>query len=474
MIQANHIDSSATSRARLLLLDEDRIVLGSLGALLRRDGYEIATADNLADAAAELSGGAIDVLLVDTNLHGTKPADLLRDLRRRHPQLGIVVLTGYGTIEHAVAATRLGATEYLTKPINDDEIRRVVDKAVRQQALVAENSALKSQLDTRFGLSNIVGRDSRMQRVYDLVDAVADGRTTVLILGESGTGKSMLARAIHRRSGRRNKAFVEIACGSLPETLLESELFGHVKGGFTGAVADKPGRFLAADGGTIFLDEINSAPPSMQVKLLRVLQEKCFEPVGSDTTRSVDVRAILASNGDLAKMVAAGQFRQDLYYRINVVTIELPPLRARPGDIPLLAEHFARHFATELGRRVVGFDESAMQRLLDHTWPGNVRELENAIERAVVLCRRPKIEEADLPDTVRGVAPRIASMTDDFATDPMPLERAMELPERRIIEAALRRNNYNRQNTAAELAINRTTLYKKMRKHGLDIGEYNN
>jgi DNA-binding NtrC family response regulator len=473
MIQANHIEPAA-SRARLLLLDEDRIVLQSLAALLRREGYDVATADNLADGHAELAGGAVDVLLLDTGLHGTKPADLLRDLRRQHPQLGIIVIAGYGTIEHAVEATKLGATEYLTKPINDDEIRRVVNKAVRQQALVAENFALKSQLDTRFGLSNIVGRDHRMQRVYDLVDAVADGKTTVLIVGESGTGKSLLARAIHRRSGRRNKPFVEIACGALPDTLLESELFGHVKGGFTGAVADKPGRFLAADGGTIFLDEINSAPPPMQVKLLRVLQEKCFEPVGSDTTKSVDVRTILASNGDLSKMVAAGQFRQDLYYRINVVTIEVPPLRQRAGDIPLLAEHFARHFASELGRRVVGFDESAMQRLIDYPWPGNVRELENAVERAVVLCRRPKIEEGDLPDIVRGAAPRLTVPTDDFTAEPMPLEQAMQLPERRIIEAALRRNKFNRQGTADELAINRTTLYKKMRKHGLDVGEYNN
>ncbi|MBC7784887.1 MAG: sigma-54-dependent Fis family transcriptional regulator, partial [Burkholderiales bacterium] len=326
-------------------------------------------------------------------------------------------------------------------------------------------------------LDNIVGRDHRMQRVYDLVDAVADNRTTVLIVGESGTGKSMLARAIHRRSSRRNKPFVEISCGALPESLLETELFGHVKGSFTGAVADKPGRFLTADTGTIFLDEINSAPLSMQVKLLRVLQERCFEPVGATETKSVDVRTILASNVDLQTLVASGQFRQDLYYRINVVTIQLPPLRTRNGDVPMLAEHFMRQFSQEAGRKVIGFSDETMQQLIRYPWPGNVRELENVVERAVVLCRRPKIEIDDLPDALRGAdmlpAPTSNTRSELLNESPMPLEKALETPERLIIEAALKRNNWNRQATAAELDINRTTLYKKMRKHGLDVGSNN-
>ena len=258
----------------------------------------------------------------------------------------------------------------------------------------------------RYGLDNIVGHDYKMLKIFDLVEAVADSRTTVLMTGESGTGKSLIARAIHHRSPRAGKAFVEVSCGSIPETLLESELFGHVKGSFTGATYDKPGRFLAADGGTIFLDEINSASPAFQVKLLRVLQERKFEPVGSNETISVDTRVILASNQDLAKLVAEDQFRQDLYYRINVVNILLPSLRQRLGDIPLLSEAFLKKITQEMGRKVAGFTAEAMDLMRRYTWPGNVRELENAIERAVVLTKRPLITPDDLPqqllDAVQG------------------------------------------------------------------------
>src|SRR5882724_5914010 len=316
-------------KPRLLILDEDRIILQSLSQFLVREGYEAKTTDEAADALAQLEATQFELLIADINMPGVKPADFLRDIRRRFPQTVVVIITGYGSIEGAVEATKMGAFDYLTKPIVDDEIRVVIEKAIRQQSLMFENQTLKQQLDLRFGLENIVGHDYKMLKVFDLVDAVADSRTTILATGESGTGKSLLARAIHHRSPRRDKPFIEVSCGSLPETLLESELFGHVKGAFTGAISDKPGRFLAADGGTIFLDEINSASPAMQVKLLRVLQEKAFEPVGTTETRTVDTRVILATNVDLGQLVAEQKFRQDLFYRINVVNIKLPPLRHR-------------------------------------------------------------------------------------------------------------------------------------------------
>ncbi len=470
MLQAN-----TPHKPRLLILDEDRIILQSLAQFLRREGYEVRTSDNPDDARSQLEAGQTELLLADVNMPGVKPAEFLRDVRRRFPHIVTIVITGYGSIEGAVEATKMGAFDYLTKPIVDDEIRVVVEKAVRQQSLLFENQTLKQQLDLRFGLENIVGHDYKMLKIFDLVGAVADSRTTVLMTGESGTGKSLVARAIHHRSPRRDKPFIEVSCGALPETLLESELFGHVRGAFTGAIADKPGRFLAADGGTIFLDEINSASQAMQVKLLRVLQERAFEPVGSNETKTVDVRVLLASNVDLAQLVAEQKFRQDLYYRVNVVTIRMPSLHERLGDIPLLAGHFLRKFAQETGREAVGFSEGAMSSMQRYNWPGNVRELENAVERAVVLSRRPQIDVDDLPEPVQFYdAPRpAASRAGETYDMPMPLEQALETPERRIIEAALHRNQWNRQNTAAELDINRTTLYKKMRKYRLDLGESN-
>jgi len=476
-VEAFVIQLNTPVKPRVLVLDEDRIILQSLAQFLRREGYEVRTTDRPDESVALMEAGQVELLLADVNIPGVKAAEFLRDVRRRFAHVVVVVITSYGSIEGAVEATKIGAFDYLTKPIVDEEIRVVVEKAARQQSLLFENQSLKQQLDLRFGLENVVGHDHKMLKIFDLVEAVADGRTTVLMTGESGTGKSLLARAIHHRSPRRDKPFVEVSCGALPETLLESELFGHVKGAFTGAIADKPGRFMAADGGTIFLDEINSASPAFQVKLLRVLQERAFEPVGSTETRTVDARAILASNVDLAKLVAEKMFRQDLYYRINVVNIRLPALRERLGDIALLANSFLRRFNKETGRELLGFTEAAMAAMLRYDWPGNVRELENAVERAVVLCRRPQVDVEDLPEPVQvHVSHSMAARsipTDELYERPMPLQVALEGPERRIIEAALKRNAWNRQATAAELDINRTTLYKKMRKYQLDVGESN-
>jgi DNA-binding NtrC family response regulator len=468
MLQAN-----TPHKSRILILDEDRIILQSLSQFLSREGYDVRCYDRPEEAFEAMEAGKAEVLLADINMPGVKSAEFLRDVRRRAPQVVTVVITSYGSIENAVEATKMGAYDYLTKPIVDDEIRVVVQKAVRQQSLLHENQTLRQQLEMRFGFENIVGHDYKMLKIFDLSEAVADSRTTVLMTGESGTGKSLLARAIHHRSPRRDKPFVEVSCGALPETLLESELFGHTKGAFTGAIADKPGRFMAADGGTLFLDEINSASPAMQVKLLRALQERAFEPVGSSQTKHVDVRVILASNVDLAELVTAQKFRQDLYYRINVVTIRLPALRERISDIPLLAGNFLRQFCKESGREILGFSDEALSALQRYTWPGNVRELENAIERAVVLCRRPQIDIEDLPEILQTNAlAQLANSatTGELPDTPLPLEAALQGPERRIIEAALKRNAWNRQATAAELDINRTTLYKKMRKYQLDGG----
>ena len=343
------------AKTRVLILDEDRIILNSLSQFLSREGYEVRTTDRPDEAMAILEAGQTELLLADVNMPDIQSAEFLRELRRKYPHVVVVVITGYGSIEGAVEATKMGAFDYLTKPIVDDEIRVIVEKAMRQQSLLFENRTLREQLDSRFGAGNVVGHDGRMRKIFELVEAVSDSRTTVLMTGESGTGKSLIARSIHQRSPRKGKPFVEVSCGALPETLLESELFGHMKGSFTGAIADKAGRFLAADGGTIFLDEINSASPAMQVKLLRVLQERAFEPVGSNTTKTVDVRVILASNVDLAALVAAQQFRQDLYYRINVVTVKMPALRERRGDIPLLAGHFLRRLCKDMGREVLAF-----------------------------------------------------------------------------------------------------------------------
>ncbi|NLX13284.1 MAG: sigma-54-dependent Fis family transcriptional regulator [Phycisphaerales bacterium] len=454
------------SKERILVVDDDRIIVESLVEFLRLEGYEATGVTGFSQAIAALEHMPYQLVITDINMPDTDGFELLRVIRQRFPQIVVVIITGYGTIESAVEAIKMGAYDYLTKPIIDEEISLVIQRAMQQQSLIRENQALREQLDMRYGLDNIIGHDYKMLRIYDMIDTVAESRTTVLIQGDSGTGKSLIARAIHHRSDRRERPFVEVSCGALPESLLESELFGHVKGSFTGAVGDKAGKFKAADTGTIFLDEISSATPALQVKLLRVLQERQFEPVGSNKTEHVDVRVILASNEDLVRVMEAGRFRQDLFYRINVVTLNLPGLRERIGDIPLLADHFLQRYRQELRKEVLGFTEECLEYMRRYPWPGNVRELENVVERAVVLTRNRQIDVYDLPENV--VEKARANPAGEHIYRPMSLKEALEDPEKKIIEQALQANNWNRQITAQILEINRTTLYKKMKRYGLD------
>ena len=470
-----------TDHPRILIIDDDPIVADSLAQFFNNEGckaaavYSPSAALHELDQAKESTAGAYQVAICDINLPEMGGLELLREIIKSHRQTSVIMLTGYGTVETAVQALRLGAVDFLTKPVIDDELRLGLERALRHHELTRENTTMRTRLETTFGLGNMVGGDHRMLKISETVHAVANSRTTVLMTGESGVGKSMIASAIHQASNRQAQPYVELACGSIPETLLESELFGHVKGAFTGAHADKVGKFLAADGGTLFLDEINSASPGMQLKLLRVLQERKFEPVGSNETIEVDVRVILASNQPLEEMVAAGEFRQDLYYRINVVKIEMPPLRERVGDIQTLAEHFLDLQASELGRQFTGFTPDALDVLRRYAYPGNVRELSNIVERAAVLTHSQTIGLDDLPPVVleaEAQPMRITSHPDDQAWVPMTLNDAMLEPERKFVLGALEANDWNRQQTADVLGINRTTLYKKMKQLGIDPDDH--
>jgi len=451
-------------KGTLLLVDDDRHILESMGDWLREQGMQLDTAECYGAAVTHLQKRNYDLLLVDVRLKDDGDGfDLLDWCRQNRPEATVILLSGYGNVDTAMEAIRAGAFDFLTKPLIDEELLMAIDRALGQRQVIEENRTLKAQLDDRFGLENIVGHDHRMRRIFDMIDSVADTRATILITGESGTGKSLVARAIHRRSARRDKPFVEVACGALPENLLESELFGHVAGSFTGATGEKVGKFKQADTGTIFLDEIATASAGMQVKLLRVLQEMEFEQVGGTKTFHVDARVILATNEDLGQLVTEGRFRQDLYYRVNVINVEIPPLRERISDIPLLAQHFLEEVVEESGKHASGFSDSALAALQGYRWPGNVRELQNVVERAVLLGKGGTIGTEDLPSNVTANGPVPVGPVGNRT-----LKEALEGPERRIIVEVLERHNWNRHETAEALGINRTTLYKKMKRLGLE------
>jgi len=459
--------SMKMNQGSLLVVDDDIHVLGAIADYLRSLGHRTETATTCEDATDRMKEFRFDVVVCDVNLPDKDGFHLLEWAVENATDTSVILLTGYGTIESAVEAIRIGAFEYLTKPVIDEELHLAVQRALGQRQIVEENKSLKAQLDQRFGLSNVIGRDYQMLRLFDLIESVADTPTTVLILGESGTGKSITARAIHQLSSRRDKPFVEVACGALPDSLLESELFGHTAGSFTGATHDKAGKFLQADGGTIFLDEIATASTSLQVKLLRVLQEREFEPVGGTETIKVDTRLVLATNLDLEEAVRQGEFREDLYYRINVISLTQPALRERIGDIPLLVDHYLEQFNQQSDKQVERFDESALQLLQSYHWPGNVRELVNIVERSVVLSKSSVITAAELPESLRRA--ERSSHTFESQLGAGSLKSAMVAPEKQIIIEALEANGWNRQKTAKLLGINRTTLYKKMKKYGIEF-----
>jgi DNA-binding NtrC family response regulator len=387
-----------------LVVDDEANARTALAELLREEGYDVEMAADAFKALGKFDDFGPHLLLTDLKMPGMDGIELMQKVHDRDGDCAVVVMTAFGAVDTAVNAMRLGALDYLTKPLNFDELVIVVERALEQRKLKTEAGAMRQRLSERYRLDNIVGDSPAMQQVYKIVEQVAPSRATVLLQGQSGTGKELVAAALHERSERARGPFIKLHCAALAETLLESELFGHEKGAFTGAITRRDGRFQMADGGTLFLDEVGEISPSVQVKLLRFLQEHEFERVGGGQTIKVDVRVIAATNKDLAAEVKVGRFREDLFYRLNVVTIDMPSMCERPGDIPLLADHFLRKYAKENAKSVGSFSRAALDALLAHDWPGNVRELENAVERAVVMSRGDTIELEHLPAALQRVS----------------------------------------------------------------------
>jgi two-component system response regulator PilR (NtrC family) len=448
--------------ATVLILDDEPVIREVLSAVLAKAGHATREAATAAEGLQRLEKEPIDLLLLDLMLPDRPGLEVLVDVRARHPEIPVVVVTAYSSVESAIAAMREGAFHYIPKPFRNEEVVHVVKQALEKRRLVAENRALRAKLEPPGSFRELVGRSAAMERVFETVRQAAAARSTVLITGESGTGKELVAKALHRLSPRAAGAFITVHSGALPSDLLESNLFGHVRGSFTGAVADKKGLFKAADGGTIFFDEIGTVPLETQAKLLRVLQEREFTPVGAVEPIHSDVRVLAATNADLTKAVAEGRFREDLFYRLCVITVPLPPLRERKDDVPLLVETLLARAAAENGRAVPSVTPAAMKALLDHDWPGNVRELENVLERALVLGHGI-IDLDQLPDAVRRSVPRAAS----FPADGLNFKDAVGAYERALLAAALGRANGVQKRAAELLGLKPTTLNEMLKRYGM-------
>lgn len=452
----------------MLVVDDEPIVGEVLRTLLRRDGFFVEVVQDAASGRAALEGeGPWDALLLDVMLPDVDGLEVLRWARGRMPELAVVVITAFGSVESAVAAMKAGAFHYLTKPFKNDEVRHLVTQAVQATRLRVENRDLRRALSQRHRFERIVGKSHPMQEIYRFIEQVAPSRATVLIQGESGTGKELVAQAIHKRSPRAERPFLVVTSHNIPMDLLEDNLFGHVRGAFTGASSTKQGLLETADGGTVLFDEISSVSLEVQAKLLRVMQEREFLPLGAIESRTVDVRLLAATNENLADLVAAGRFREDLFYRLNVINVTLPPLRERREDIPLLAAHFLERYNTENGKAVRRIAPEVLDRFLTYPWPGNVRELENVVERGVVLARDDEIGLPQMPPELT----RVIDMPAASATLPAGLDfyQAVERYERHLIEDALRRSGKVQKQAARLLGLKATTLSEKIKRLGIVV-----
>ena len=456
------------NREQVLVVDDEEDLRKAIVDILTLDGFEVDQAGSAEESAEKLSQTVYDVLITDHNLPGKTGVELLEESLVRYPEIIGIIITGYGTIETAVNAMKKGAYNYLAKPFKLVELPVMVRKGLKERHLRFENQYLRKQLDERYGFDNIIGTGRGMKRIFELVETIAGLTSTVLIQGETGTGKELIAKAIHFNSQRKDQKMVSINCGAIPENLLESELFGHVKGAFTGAVQTRIGRFEQANGGTIFLDEIGNMPLALQVKLLRVLQEREFERVGGNSTVKVDVRIVAATSSNLEQMVKDGTFREDLYYRLNVIPIDLPPLRERREDIPLLVQRFIEHFCETHKLDLKTISPNVLKALMAYDWPGNVRQLENIVERMVALtANRPAILPADLPGEIQNRDSLNFVPLIEIPEGGISFQDVVTDMERELIVQSLRRTNGNKKLAAKLLNLKRTTLIEKIKRIGL-------